>query len=210
MTAPAASPTLPTTWSLGTLGPAGTDHERAAREYARTRLDGRHSIHLLTDFAAAGDFLAGDGLRLLVVNSAHQDVDLLVTRDWRRVAMVDFFALPTMPLALVKRADVARPTSIALMPATRGYLDLADFSRVDYVSAKPIALRHTLAGRSDAAIVSMPGYHEHRDELDLVATIGPVVCCWLVFGRPQRVAHRLPPLPVIGADPDPGTGRRTR
>jgi hypothetical protein len=196
-------------WRVATLGPAGTDHERAARAYARSRLPGVVCAELFETFDAAERFLSGPGQRLVVINSAHSDVDLMVTRSWRHISMVDHFAMSTMPLALVSRADVTTPTSIALMPATRGYLDLQPWARVEYVPAKPVAVDRVLAGDVDAAIVSLPSYERHKTDLRLMEVIGPVLCCWLVFGRPDRVGELIAPLVALAAG-DPSHSRAQR
>lgn len=169
--------------AVGTLGPAGTDHERAANAYGALR-NLTVDLHLLDTLEEGVDYLLGTPGSLLVANSAHPNVDLLSTRSWRMIGIIDIFGLATMPLALVRRS---RPSGsgrrIAIMPSTRGYVSLSLFDEVEYVTAKPVALRLLLEGAVDAAIVSYGAYQAHADELTLLEQIGPVECCWMVFGR---------------------------
>lgn len=167
-------------WQVATLGPAGTDHEAAAHRYCGYR-DLDYQLTLLDVVDEALPFVRKGSRHLAVVNSAHPDVDLLTTRGWRDVGIVDMFLLATKPLALVSRPGAGAPASIAIMPSTRGYVDLSRWERVEYVTAKPIALRRVLTGAVDSAIVSYDGYEEHRDRLRLDEPIGPVECGWLVF-----------------------------
>jgi hypothetical protein len=184
------------TWQICTLGPAGTDHENAARSYCEHRgLD--HKLLLVDAITAALPFVQGGPRRLVVVNSAHPDSDLLTTRSWRQVGIVDMFVMATKPLALVSRPG-SKPGSIAIMPSTRGYVDLSRWERVHYVTAKPVALREVLAGTADSAIVSFDGYQAHRDQLQLDERIGPVECGWLVFSRRSSVAAG-----IVACEPSP-------
>ncbi len=177
------------TWQVATLGPAGTDHEAAVHRYCAYRgLD--YQLTLLDVVGGALPFVRTGPERLAVVNSAHPDVDLLTTREWRDVGIVDMFLLATKPLALVSRRGV-RPVSIALMPSTRGYVDLGRWERVEYVTAKPLALRLVLAAAVDSAIVSHDGYEAHRDQLQLEERIGPVECGWLVFAARATVLEGI-------------------
>jgi len=169
-----------------TLGPAGTDHERAAHTYRGLReLDA--DVELLPSFEGMLDYLTGNPAALAVANSAHPDVDLLTTRLWRQFGIVDFFGLATMPLALVRRRGVPADGSIAIMSSTRGYLDLTRYSRVETVPAKPVAVHRVLAGAVEHAVVSLHSYESHPAELELLEVIGPVECCYLVYGRRNAV-----------------------
>lgn len=177
-----------TTTAIATLGPAGTDHERASDWYARTqRLD--HRLELFDGLAPMVEFLLAAPGRLAVANSAHPDVDLLTTKAWASVGILDTFVMDTMPLALVARRDAPERGRIALMPATRGYVDVNRWDSVTMVSAKPVARQQVLCGDADAAIISLRDYEAHRNQLRLVEPIGPVECCWLVYGRRTRLAQ---------------------
>jgi histidinol-phosphate aminotransferase len=171
---------------IGTLGPTGTDHERAAWYYADMREFTAH-VELLDTLDGGIEYLLDDPDALVVANSAHPDVDLLTTRSWRSIGIVDMFGLATMPLALVRRRQSSGVGGIAIMPSTRGYLDLGRFDRVEFVSAKPVALRLLLDDTVEAAIISLNTYASHTDDLELVERIGPVECCWLVYGTRTEV-----------------------
>ncbi len=189
------------TWRVATLGPAGTDHEAAARRYCEHRaLDYRLTFFDVVD--AALPFVERGLRHLAVVNGAHPDVDLLTTLKWREVGIVDMFVLATKPLALVSRLGV-KPMSIAIMPSTRGYVDLSRWERVERVTAKPVALQKVLDAEVDSAIVSFGGYEAHRDQLHLHDRIGPVECGWLVFARRTAVREGIlaPQLADIGGVP---------
>lgn len=173
-------------WRLATLGPGGTDHERAAARYIRLRgLDCQ--VDLLDDLRSAVPYVLEGPKRLALANSAHPDIDLLTTRAWRSVGIVDVFVLATAPLALVHRTGAKAGGSIALMRSTRGYVELSRWDRVVEVPAKPVALTRVLNHEADWAIVSLAQYQANEARLELAEQIGPVECGWLVYAARGRV-----------------------
>jgi hypothetical protein len=109
-----------------TLGPAGTNYELATERYiAFHKLDAR--VSLIDDFF--------DGLRMMHAAQADHVIQVAVHTDCADVVarthfdfgirIIDTFISPSKDLAILTRADVAEPLSLALQPATRGCTDIS-------------------------------------------------------------------------------------
>ena len=192
-----ASVTLPT---FITLGPAGTCHENALRQYLE--LQGLEDARVVLV-----DDLLEDGLEqlrrrpntFLVQCSAHLQVHLVTERYHHEVFVVDTFLCPTKPLALLVRTDVEEPETLGIVSATRGYTDLGRWARLIDEPSKPIVGRHLLAGHYDAGLTHLHYAQEHPDTLRVEELYGAVDTSWLVYGTQRRlqgtiVGHRAPEL----------------
>jgi hypothetical protein len=171
---------------LVTLGPAGTCHERAVRQYMAFQGIEDFEIEFIGDFLDGLERIRGDRRAFLIQCSAHPKVHEVTERYWREVFVVDTFIYPTKHLVLLSRRDVERPRSLGIVPATKGYIDLAPWEKVIDVVSKPIVGEELLAGRYDAGLTHMEHFEEHADELRLDLDIGEIDTTWLVYGTRKR------------------------
>jgi hypothetical protein len=172
--------------TLVTLGPTGTCHERAAIAYMAFQGVEDFELEFIGDFLDGLESIRGRDDAFLIQCSAHPLVHKVTERHWSEVFVVDTFIYPTKALAVLARSEVAVPRSLGLVPATAGYVDLADWEEVTEVQSKPIVAAELLAGRYDAGLTHLEHLAAHPDELRLVEEIGEIDTTWVVYGTRKR------------------------
>jgi len=180
---------------LVTLGPTGTCHERATREYMRFQGAEDFEVDFIGDFFDGLEMIRGREDAFLVQCSAHPLVHKITEKYWSEVFVVDTFIYPTKALAVLSRRDVASPKSLGLVPATAGYLDLDEWEEVVDVQSKPIVAEELLAGRYDAGLTHLEHLALHPDELRLDLEIGEIDTTWVVYGTRKRFEGELIGIP---------------
>ncbi len=189
-----------------TLGPQGTCHEAALKRYLEFQGISEAEIVLREDLLAAIDMVRDREDTFLVQCSAHLQVHLVTERHHREVFVVDTFIYPTKELALLVRTDAERPTSLGIVNATRGYIDLTRFERIVDEPSKPVVARQLLAGEYDAGLTHLHHAHEHPELLRVEEVYGAVDTTWVVYGKRKRfrgevIGMRAPWL--FTGEPDP-------
>jgi hypothetical protein len=169
-----------------TLGPEGTCHERAVRRYLEFQGVADYEIVLITDFFDGLEILRETPGGFLVQCSAHPKVHEITEKHWSEIFVVDTFIYPTKHLALLSRREVARPRSIGIVPATKGYVDLSQWEEIIDVASKPIVGEGLLRGEYDSGLTHMEHVTEHADELRLDLDIGEIDTTWVVYGHQKR------------------------
>lgn len=172
--------------TLITLGPEGTCHERATKRYMEFQGIEDYEIVLITDFFAGLDMVRETPGAFLVQCSAHPKVHEITETHWTEVFVVDTFIYPTKALAVLSRRDVERPRSLGIVPATEGYVDLAEWEEVIPQISKPIIAEALLRGDYDAGLTHLEHLEKHPDELRLDLEIGEIDTTWVVYGRQKR------------------------
>jgi hypothetical protein len=169
-----------------TLGPEGTCHERAVREYAAFQGVEDFEIELITDFFVGLDRIRGRDDTFLVQCSAHPKVHEITETHWTEVFVVDTFIYPTKALAVLSRRDVEKPRSLGIVPATEGYVDLDQWERVIPQISKPLIAEALLRGDYDAGLTHLEHLEKHPDLLRLDLEIGEIDTTWVVYGTSKR------------------------
>ncbi len=191
-----------------TLGPEGTCHERAVRQYAEFQGVGDYEFEFITDFFDGLELIRGRDDAFLVQCSAHPLVHEITEKHWTEVFVVDTFIYPTKHLVLLSRREVERPRSIGIVPATKGYVDLSQWDEIIDVASKPIVAEGLLRGDYDSGLTHMEHVEEHADELRLDLDIGEIDTTWVVYGTRKRFQgevigipspelYRLPAQPAL-------------
>jgi hypothetical protein len=189
-----------------TLGPDGTCHEAAVRRYLEFQGVQDARIVLVEDLLWAIHRVRDEPDTYLVQCSAHVQVHLVTERHHREVFVIDTFIYPTKELALLIRGDVAEPSSLGIVSATRGYLDLTRFETIVDEPSKPVVAAHLLEGAYDAGLTHLHHADEHPEVLRVEEVYGAVDTTWVVYGRRKRfrgevIGQRAPWL--FTADPAP-------
>jgi hypothetical protein len=169
-----------------TLGPEGTCHERAVLNYLAYQGIEDYELVLTTDLFAGLDQVRETPGAFLVQCSAHPEVHKITEKYWTEVFVVDTFIYPTKALAVLSRTDVENPRSLGIVPATKGYLDLAEWDEVVDVVSKPVVAAELLEGRYDAGLTHLEHLAKHPEELRLDLEIGEIDTTWVVYGRQKR------------------------
>ena len=179
---------------FATLGPSGTNHEFVARKYIDF-----HELHeatlRLSDTATAGAEAVRDGVAdYFILCAVHPDTPNIVGRFFREVFIVDTFISPSLPLAVLTRADVNKPRSIGVLhPATTEYIDTSKWERVAKITTGSL---HTVAdgllkGRYDSGLVYLNYAHRYPAQLRVDQEIGSPDDAWLVLGRKRTFADPI-------------------
>jgi hypothetical protein len=178
-----------------TLGPTGTCHERAVKEYAAFQGIEDYGIELITDFFVGLEMLRETPGAFLVQCSAHPKVHEITEKYWTEVWVVDTFIYPTKHLVLLSRREVERPRSLGIVPATKGYVDLSQWEEVIDVASKPLVAEGLLRGDYDSGLTHMEHVTEHAEALRLDLDIGEIDTTWVVYGREKRFAGEVIGIP---------------
>jgi hypothetical protein len=171
---------------LITLGPEGTCHERAVRNYMAFQGIEDYEVGFIGDFLDGLEQIRGRPDAFLVQCSAHPKVHEITEKHWREVFVVDTFIYPTKHLVLLSRREVEVPRSIGIVPATKGYVDLSQWEEVVDVVSKPVVGEGLLRGEYDSGLTHMEHFEEHADELRLDLDIGEIDTTWVVYGTQKR------------------------
>jgi hypothetical protein len=177
--------------TLVTLGPTGTCHERAAIEYMGFQGIEDFEIELIGDFLDGLERIRGNGNAFLIQCSAHPKVHEVTERYWAEVFVVDTFIYPTKALAVLSRREVEQPRTLGLVPATSGYVDLAEWDEVIDVQSKPIVAEELLGGRYEAGLTHLEHLAAHPNELRLIEEIGEIDTTWVVYGTSKRFKGKV-------------------
>jgi hypothetical protein len=169
-----------------TLGPAGTCHENALLHYLEFQGIEDYEIVLVADLLEAVTEVRDRSDTFLVQCSAHVHVHLVTERYHDDVFVIDTFLYPTKELGLVLRTDVERHTSLGIVSATRGYLDVTRFETVIDQPSKPVVARNLLDGQFHAGLTHAHYAQEHPDRLRLAEYYGAVDTTWVVYGPRKR------------------------
>jgi hypothetical protein len=172
--------------TLITLGPTGTCHERAVREYMAFQGIEDYEIELIVDFFVGLEMLREIPNSFLVQCSAHPKVHEITEKHWTEVFVVDTFIYPTKHLVLLSRREVEWPRSLGIVPATKGYVDLTRWDEIVDVASKPLVAEGLMRGDYDSGLTHMEHVVEHADELRLDLDIGEIDTTWVVYGKQKR------------------------
>lgn len=180
-----------------TLGPSGTCHENAVRHFLGFQGLTDATIAFAPDFLTGAEMVRDTPGSFLVQSSAHPDVHLVTERFRHQLYVIDSFLFPAREMALVARADVERPRTLAVVGAAAGYVDTDAFDEVISEPANPIVWQGLLAGRYDAGVTIHDFVAGHEDRFRVIERFGIVDTSWVVFGRERRgdgtvIAQRQP------------------
>jgi hypothetical protein len=176
-----------------TLGPEGTDHERATLAYIDfLGLKGYAELELVDDLADEGIQRVHDEPNSFLLQcSAHLEVHLATERYPQKVVVGDTFIFPTRDLSLLVREGVDDPETIALVPATHGYTDLSKWKRVVNEQSKPVISRKLVEGEYDAGITFTELADKHPGVFRIAENYGEVDTTWIIYGKRKRTDGEL-------------------
>lgn len=175
-----------------TLGPEGSCHENAVRNYLRFHDLTEHAeIDLVLDMDKGLERVRRGDSDYLVQCSAHPNVHLITERHHAEVPVVDTFVYPTREIALLSQADAVRPRTLGLPAATAGYVNLEDWEELVYEPTKPIVGRKLLEGAYDSGITTIDYLERSHGTLRLDKYIGAIVTSWVVYGTRPRFSGEV-------------------
>lgn len=172
-----------------TLGPAGTNHDLVTRRYLAFHGLDDAEVVLIDDFFEGLAMMAGGRADFMVQVAVHPDCADVVSKAHfdHGIRIIDTFISPSRELAVLTRAEVARPRTLALQPATRGYADISAWPDHVPVSSIMRIAEGLLEGRYDSGLTTLEFAERHPGKFRVDAVIGTVDDPWLVFGA-ERVS----------------------
>lgn len=177
-----------------TLGPSSTNHALVSERYLKFRELPAEDLGYVASPQEGFRAVDAGEADYFILCAVHPETPLVVGQAFSRVFIVDTFIAPSHPLAVVARADVANPKSIAVLsPSTRAYEDLSRWEHVVEVTSGTLhdVLDGLLDGRYDAAVVYASCVTQYPDRLRLVRALGSPDDAWLVLGRERTAASGL-------------------
>lgn len=168
---------------FATLGPAGTNHELVTKRYlAFHGIDAR--IELVTRFDDAIEGLKSGAVDFVIQCAVHTDTPRIMGENFRAIYVIDTFISPSKDLAILTRADVAEPKTIALIrPSTESYADLSPWPELVHDISIPIILGKMLEGVYDSGLVYLEYAEQYPGRFRVDRVIGSPDDAWIVYGR---------------------------
>jgi hypothetical protein len=168
---------------FATLGPKGTCHENAVKNYLGYHQLGDSEILLIDDFFNGLEMIRQKKVDYLVQCSAHPTVHLVTEKYYEEIFITDTFIFPTKDLALLEDVRIENPRTLGLVKATEGYLGEISYPEVIYEQSKPIVGENLINGMYDAGLAYLEHYAENPGRFRMRLHIGPVITTWLVYGK---------------------------
>ena len=168
---------------FATLGPKGTCHENAVKNYLLHHSLHDSSIVLIDDFFSGLEMIRQGEVDYLVQCSAHPNVHLITEKYFKEIFITDTFIFPTRDLALLEDVRTESPRTLGLVKATEGYLGGITYPQIIYEQSKPIVGENLISGKYDAGLAYMEHYLENPGRFRMRMHIGPVITTWLVYGK---------------------------
>ena len=168
------------TYTISTLGPEGTDSQRAAHHYALSSGISDYDILLCESFEDALDRVR-DGSDFGIVPAAYPGLFALHCK-YRDLPIIGSFVLYTKSMVLARANQNGPIRTVALHPATKHLL--SDQYEPVFINSKPLCLRKVVDGDVDAGI----GSKDVAEELGLkiVEEFGEIPMTWEVFSRGEK------------------------
>ncbi|MFJ2418271.1 type 2 periplasmic-binding domain-containing protein [Streptomyces brevispora] len=154
---------------IHTLGPSGTNLEKAAHHWLAERgTAGKVVLHAEVEDGL--DAMAFDGTEAILACAVYPRLHDLVFMNLRRLEMVDSFILDTHDMVLAGRPDHAAMTTIVSHPAPSSLV--AELGDVTLTSSNSLAAALCAAGQYDACVTT--GAAAANEGLRLIENFGPV------------------------------------
>ncbi|MGT0250410.1 hypothetical protein [Burkholderia pyrrocinia] len=166
-----------------TLGPSGSNHEFVTRRYlAFHGVADVASVELVLDFDSAARAVIEGKADYIIQVAVHPSTTEIVAKYRRELFVVDAFVSPSKDMAVVTRIDVDRPTSLALQPATRDYVDTDGLTLIAETSTASVA-DGLLAGKYESGLTYTSLATDNPDRFRVDVPVGTVDDPWIVYGR---------------------------
>lgn len=173
---------------FGTLGPAGSNHDFVAAAFLAAHGLQTGRVTLFADFEGVFAALGAGDVDFVLQVAVHPSVAASVGGNLGAAHLIDAFVAPSQPMVVLVDAERARPESLALMPATRSYVDVARWRRIVETPSTVDAWEMLAAGKVDSALTLQRFADAAPDRYRVDAEIGAVTDAWLIYGRARLPA----------------------
>lgn len=171
-----------------TLGPKGTCHDNAVRNYMEFQnIKAQSEVVYVADFTDAVTMLKENRADYIIQNCAHPQVGLLNEKYRKEIFIIDSFLFPTKSMGIIKRKNSRHNNTIGVMPAAINYTDREKWDSIIYEDANPLVEEGLIEDKYEYGITFTDSADRHPDILELVESFGgPVDTAWVVYGRVRR------------------------
>lgn len=171
-----------------TLGPAGSNHQFVTHAYLRhLSIADTASVELVLSFDEAAEMVIDGRADHIVQVAVHPSTADIVAKYRKNLFVIDAFVSPSKDMAVVTRVDVAKPTTLALQPATREYVETAGITLIPETSTASVA-EGLLSGKYESGLTYSSVALDNPDRFRIDVRIGTVDDAWIVYGR-SRISH---------------------
>lgn len=179
--------------TFATLGPAGSNHELVTRTYLDFHGLGNARIVLVERFATAIEMMVAREVDHVIQVAVHPSTTETVARAYfrHRIHVVDTFIAPSHPLAVVTRAEVSEPRTLALQPATKEYVDTYRWPTLIPETSVATVAQGLIDGRYDSGITRRDLIDRHPGRFRVDVEIGTIDDPWIVYGRERTCRGAL-------------------
>lgn len=175
-----------------TLGPSGSNHEYVTRNYlAFHEISARSSIDLAVDFESAAQAVLNGKADFLLQCAVHPATMATVAKYLEGLFVVDTFIASSQDLAVIRRKNVPRSSTLAVMRPTLDYTDASRWEEINYVDTVAEVTQGLISGKYDAGLGFVSAAQAHPDLLEVDEFIGTVDDAWIVYGRKKVSAGKL-------------------
>lgn len=165
--------------SIHTLGPAGTNCERAAQKWF-TNEGRRGEIHLHSTLETAAQLMRGERGAALLGCVVYPDLHTLVFSNLDWLVLVDCFVMPTHNMILATREGTEVITSVASHPAPVRLIPPSIRER-QLVNSNVQAAIDCSRGLSDGCITTIVAAEEYG--LKIIQDFGPVLMGFTIHAQ---------------------------
>lgn len=171
--------------TFATLGPDGSNHQLVTERYLQFHGLTGARVTLVTDFGRALDLMLSGEADHVIQVAVHPSTTETVARAYfrHRIYVVDTFIAPSHPLAVLTRAEVSTPATLALQPATRDYIDASRWQTLVPETSIASVAQGLLDGHYDSGITRLDLADRHPGRFRVDEVIGTIDDPWLVYGR---------------------------
>lgn len=170
-----------------TLGPIGNNHQFVTERYLRFQgLGASACVQFVDDFQEGAARVLDGRADFMVQCAVHPSTAATVARYRDGLHVVDTFISSSQDLAVLRDRQVARPTTLALMAPTRGYVEPGRWGEVVLMPSVAAVAEGLRAGRIERGLTYAALAHEHPERFVVEAFVGSVDDAWIVYGR-ERV-----------------------
>jgi hypothetical protein len=172
-----------------TLGPPGSNHEYVMRNYlAFHGIADKSTIELAVDFEAGAQAVLRGDADFLLQCAVHPATMATVAKYLDGLFVVDTFIAPSQDLAVIRRRNVPRSTTLAVMRPTLDYTDASRWKDIAYVDTVSEVTEGLISGKYDAGLGFVSAAKAHPERLEVDEFIGTVDDAWIVYGR-EKVSN---------------------
>jgi len=171
-----------------TLGPAGSNHQFVTERYLDFQGIAKDaSIDFFRTFEEGAQKVLSREADFMIQCAVHPATMATVAKYLVGLYVVDTFISGSQDLAIVKRKDVAHPSTLAAMRPTMDYTDIGKWKEViDEPTVMGVAAG-MLDGRYEAGLTYVSVVQQHPDRFEIQEFIGTVDDAWIVYGR-ERIS----------------------